>query len=175
LSSNNKGYNNRKKYRPQNNHKSDEAVSYDFQSYRNSRQYSTAVYGLDLYKAYTPETLQNLARYPMEYNSQLRELSLMLYGTNGTYTHTVDYMVAMPTLDRVIVTHGKNKNKKRKNKELMDSTLRTIKHKEIIRDALFKGMVEGEAFYYSASQPHYIVNKGASVAKFLWISTPPNF
>jgi len=148
LSSNNKGYNNRKKYRPQNNHKSDEAVSYDFQSYRNSRQYSTAVYGLDLYKAYTPETLQNLARYPMDYNSQLRELSLMLYGTNGTYTHTVDYMVAMPTLDRVIVTHGKNKNKKRKNKELMDSTLRTIKHKEIIRDALFKGMVEGEAFYY---------------------------
>lgn len=148
MSSNNKGYNNRKKYRPQNNHKSDEAVSYDFQSYRNSRQYSTAVYGLDLYKAYTPETLQNLARYPMDYNSQLRELSLMLYGTNGTYTHTVDYMVAMPTLDRVIVTHGKNKNKKRKNKELMDSTLRTIKHKEIIRDALFKGMVEGEAFYY---------------------------
>ncbi len=34
---------------------------------------------------------------------------------------------------------------------------------------------KGEAFYYSASTPHYIVNKGTSVAKFLWISTPPNF
>ena len=34
---------------------------------------------------------------------------------------------------------------------------------------------KGEAFYYSASQPHYIINKGASVAKFIWISTPPNF
>ena len=30
----------------------------------------------------------------------------------------------------------------------MLSTLRTIKDKEVIRDALFKGMVEGVAFYY---------------------------
>jgi transcriptional regulator with XRE-family HTH domain len=34
---------------------------------------------------------------------------------------------------------------------------------------------KGEAFYYSASQPHYIENKTANTAKFLWISTPPNF
>ena len=34
---------------------------------------------------------------------------------------------------------------------------------------------KGEAFYYSASKPHSIVNNGKSPAKFLWISTPPNF
>lgn len=34
---------------------------------------------------------------------------------------------------------------------------------------------KGEAFYYEASKPHYIVNKGKSKARFLWISTPPNF
>ncbi len=34
---------------------------------------------------------------------------------------------------------------------------------------------KGEAFYYPASKPHYIVNEGTNVAKFLWISTPPNF
>ena len=34
---------------------------------------------------------------------------------------------------------------------------------------------KGEAFYYSASKPHYIANKGTNTAKFLWISTPPNF
>ena len=33
----------------------------------------------------------------------------------------------------------------------------------------------GEAFYYSATKPHAILNKGKSKAKFLWISTPPNF
>ena len=34
---------------------------------------------------------------------------------------------------------------------------------------------KGEAFYYTASKPHSIINKGRSKAKFLWISTPPNF
>lgn len=34
---------------------------------------------------------------------------------------------------------------------------------------------KGEAFYYAAEKPHYILNKGKGKAKFLWISTPPNF
>ncbi len=34
---------------------------------------------------------------------------------------------------------------------------------------------KGEAFYYPASKPHSILNKGKSTARFLWISTPPNF
>ena len=34
---------------------------------------------------------------------------------------------------------------------------------------------KGEAFYYVAGKPHRIINKGKGKAKFLWISTPPNF
>ena len=34
---------------------------------------------------------------------------------------------------------------------------------------------KGEAFYYTASKPHCIVNKGKTRAKFIWISTPPTF
>lgn len=34
---------------------------------------------------------------------------------------------------------------------------------------------KGEAFYYPASKPHSIINKGKGKARFLWISTPPNF
>lgn len=34
---------------------------------------------------------------------------------------------------------------------------------------------KGEVFYYSAEKPHSILNKGKGKAKFLWISTPPNF
>ncbi len=34
---------------------------------------------------------------------------------------------------------------------------------------------KGEAFYYSANKPHSIENKGKGKARFLWISTPPNF
>ena len=34
---------------------------------------------------------------------------------------------------------------------------------------------KGESFYYSADKEHQIVNKGKSKAKFIWITTPPNF
>ena len=34
---------------------------------------------------------------------------------------------------------------------------------------------KGESFYFTASKEHCIVNKGKGKAKFLWISTPPNF
>ena len=34
---------------------------------------------------------------------------------------------------------------------------------------------KGEAFYYAANKPHSILNKGKGKARFLWISTPPNF
>lgn len=124
-----------------------EVVS-EFSSMRSSLIYSNYYFGLDIFDIYSQEQLAELVRDPMGNNKILRDLSLILYGTNGTYTNTVDYMSAMPTLDKVIVTHGKNQNKKKHNKEMMESTLRTIKDKEIVRDALFKGMIEGVAFYY---------------------------
>ena len=34
---------------------------------------------------------------------------------------------------------------------------------------------KGESFYFTANREHYIINKGKAKAKFLWISTPPNF
>lgn len=38
-----------------------------------------------------------------------------------------------------------------------------------------KTVKKGESFYYSAGKAHCIVNKGKGKAKFLWVSTPPNF
>ena len=34
---------------------------------------------------------------------------------------------------------------------------------------------KGESFYFTADKEHYIINKGKGKARFLWISTPPNF
>ena len=34
---------------------------------------------------------------------------------------------------------------------------------------------KGETFYYTADKSHAIHNSGNGTAKFLWISTPPNF
>ena len=34
---------------------------------------------------------------------------------------------------------------------------------------------KGEAFYYTADKSHRIKNSGNRTAKFIWVSTPPNF
>ncbi len=34
---------------------------------------------------------------------------------------------------------------------------------------------KGESFYFTADKEHFILNKGKGKARFLWISTPPNF
>lgn len=122
---------------------------YEFNAYRSYRLNSLSYYGMmNVFDLYKPEQIRDLIRDPMGNNQVLREISRILYGCNGVYTNTVDYMVAMPTLDNVIVTYGDSPQKKKRNKKLMESTLRNIKHKEIVRDALFRGMVDGIAFYY---------------------------
>lgn len=120
----------------------------EFNAYHSRITYSSYYFGGNIFDLYTPEDLAAIVKDPMGNNEILRHISLMLYGTNGAYTNTVDYMCALPTLDRVLVTYGTSEQKRRKNKELMESTLRTIRDKEIMRDALFKGMVEGAAYYY---------------------------
>lgn len=158
-SQNNSGkqnYYKKKKYynKPKNNQNVSETNSVqqnqinEFSSYASQQAYSNYYFGLNIFDLYSNEQLADLVKDPMANNKLLREISRILYGTNGTYTNTVDYMTAMPTLDKVIVNHGKNKNKRRQNKETMESTLRTIKDKEIVRDALWRGMIDGIAFYY---------------------------
>jgi len=130
----------------------DKKVQNEFNSYIGSKEYSYFYFGLNILDMYKPEQLAALVKDPIANNKTLRDISLMLYGTNGTYTNVVDYMTSLPTLSKVIIPHGKSENKKRKNKSLMISVLRAIKDKEFIRDALFKGMVEGVAFYYFETQ-----------------------
>ena len=120
----------------------------EFSSMGSQQAYSNYYFGLNIFDLYTREQLTALVKDPMTNNELLRELSNILYSTNGTFTNTVDYMTAMPTLDKVIVPHGTSISKRKQNKELMESTLRTIKDKEIVRDALYRGMIDGIAFYY---------------------------
>lgn len=150
--------NKKKSYKPQpavqQETTSADTAQYEFSSYYSSRGYyigsqtKANYFGLDVLDLYSYEQLMGFIKDPMANNQLLRELSLVLYGMNSTFTHTVDYMTAMPVLDRVVVLHGDNKKKKRRSKELMDATLKTIRDKEVIRDALMRGMVEGVAFYY---------------------------
>ena len=119
----------------------------EFNSYSTQQLYNY-FFGTNILKKYSPQQIETMVSDPMSYSKELREISETLYNSNGTFTHTVDYMTAMPTLDKVIVTKGKDKNKKRINKELVESTLKMIRDREFVRDALWTGMVDGLAFYY---------------------------
>lgn len=125
-------------------------VSYEANTYNSYRVNTTLFsYGsMNIFDFYTTEQLKDLVRDPMSNNRTLREISTILYSCNGEYTNTVDYMTAMPTLDHIIVPYGESKQKRKRNKALMRATLKKIKHKEIVRDALFRGMIDGVAFYY---------------------------
>jgi len=96
---------------------------------------------------------------PMLYNREIRKTSRLLYNSNGIYTNAIDYMVSLPTLDRVI--HGKNKNHERfkENKNKFNNTLEKIKDKEKARDILHKGATEGIAFYYYETQQPKSIGK----------------
>lgn len=138
-------------YRPpksQDNTKQIQEPIVEFNSWRNTLRNTDFFFGLNILDSYKPEELAAIVRDPMTNNELLREISWILYGTNGSYTNVVDYMTSMPTLSKIVIPHGKNEKKRRLNKERALSVLRVIKDKEIIRDALFKGMVLGTCFYY---------------------------
>ena len=67
-----------------------EAPANEFCSMNNSLAYSYACFGLNIFDLYSQEQLAALVKDPMGNNASLRELSLILYGMNSSYTHSTD-------------------------------------------------------------------------------------
>lgn len=96
---------------------------------------------------------------PITNHWSARRLSNLLYNKNGIVSNTIDYMTALPRLDRVIncryyggnifgkITERISQEKITKYKALVDETLRNINDKVFIRDALFTEMRDGICFY----------------------------
>lgn len=126
---------------------------YEFNSY-NSRYISDYCFGFDIFSLYSAEDISDMISNPMIHNQELRRLSNRLYSSNGLLTQCIDYCTALPTLDHCVIPKGRNNSKRETNKNLMESALRNIRHKEIVRDALFKDMTDGIAFYYCVFNTH---------------------
>lgn len=126
--------------------------SYEFNSYFSTlpvNDYSS-IFGCNLYTEFTPEEIRAIVKDPIANHSLTRKLAMFVYNSEGVVTNTIDYMVALPCLDRVVNAKKRKfgKTKINKNKDLMLSTLESIKDKQFIRDALFTDMNEGNCFYY---------------------------
>ena len=121
--------------------------TYEYNS-MSARQLSEYCFGLDIFGLYDSKQISNMIESPMANNEELRKLSNKLYSSNGLLTQCIDYCTSLPTLDYCVIPIGKSKQKREQNKNLMESALRSIHHKEVVRDALFKSMIDGIAFYY---------------------------
>lgn len=121
--------------------------THEFNSYTASTIFNYC-FGIDIFSMYTPQEISSMVSSPILHNQQLRKLSNKFYSSNGLYTQCVDYCTSLPTLDYVTIPRGNCKTKRKRNKEIMDSALRCFHHKEIMRDSLFKLMIEGVVFYY---------------------------
>lgn len=118
--------------------------SYEFNSYQG---YIDSIFGGNFLMSYDIKNITNYVKNPMDNIDAIRELSWSVYNSSGIATNTIDYMVAMPTLDSVIVKKTKTK-KAQENKEKMKQALEIIGHKEFMRDCLFADALEGMLVYY---------------------------
>lgn len=135
----------------------DNSVSYEI-------NYNNTPYDMfisDSYQAYNIHTVKRWLKDHNRYNRELRQLSNYLYNANGSYTNMIDYIVAMPTLDRIVFSRNSKYSNYKDNKRKFEETLQKIREKTIVRDMLFKYALEGTTFYYFES------NKVSSFPKYL--------
>lgn len=135
----------------------EENVKQDTTYEYNSYQYTTtdifnAIFQCGVYDYFNKEEIRSVLRNPIENHETAIRLSNFVYTKNGVVTNSVDYMVALPCLDSILINKSKakkkNNNTAKNNKRLMRSTLETIDDKHFIRDALHTEMLDGIAFYY---------------------------
>lgn len=81
-------------------------------------------------------------------NKNIRRTSRFLYNSNGVYTNVIDYMVALPTLDKVVYSINRSNAGYKQAKEKYLLALHKMKDNIVARDILFKAALEGVAFYY---------------------------
>ena len=95
---------------------SQQSKEYEFNSYNSI---FTNIFGTNFFNTYNIKQVTEYVKNPMLHNNEIRELSLFAYNSSGIVTNTIDYMISLPTLDKVIVKRGRNKSKTEKNKSKM--------------------------------------------------------
>lgn len=125
--------------------------NYEFSSCvtTSSLNLDSLLFSCGLYNYFSKSAIDCVIRDPVTYHDEAIRLSDLVYTKNGIVSNSIDYMTALPCLDRVITIKSKRSAKKiKENKEKMSATLKTIDDKLFIRDALHTEMREGIAFYY---------------------------
>lgn len=126
--------------------------TYEFSNFLDSLTMSSLenYFNCNITSIFSVDEIKNILLDPIANHEQTRRLSRFVYNSEGVVTNSIDYMTALPCLDRVIYGNKKlfGKKKSKKNRDLMLATLNSINDKKFIRDALFTDMIDGTCFYY---------------------------
>lgn len=123
--------------------------NYEFNSFVGSGSIFDSIFSCGMYDYFSKAEIDSILRDPILNHDTAIRLSNFVYTKNGIVSNSIDYMVSLPCLDRIIICKNKKGVKvSQANKALMKSTLDTIGDKKFIRNALFTEMLDGIAFFY---------------------------
>lgn len=125
---------------------------FEFNSYQSSSEFGdifNSIFSCGVYSYFSKAEIDSVLKNPILNHDTAIRLSNFVYTKNGIVSNSIDYMTALPCLDRVLINKSKKTNKKtKKNRDLMKATLESIRDKQFIRNALFTEMTDGIAFFY---------------------------
>ena len=96
---------------------------------------------------YSTEQIARMAQEPMRYISELRHWARWAYYSNGTVGTAIDALTSLHSLDYIVTARPKKAGVQRKgyrsSADRMNSVLRSMRYKEVIRDAIFHNANDG--------------------------------
>lgn len=96
---------------------------------------------------YSTEQVVRMAQEPMQYITELRRWARWAYYSNGTVGTAIDTLTSLHSLDYIVTARPKKSGVQRKgyrtSSDRMNSVLRSMRYKEVIRDAIFHNANEG--------------------------------
>ena len=96
---------------------------------------------------YSYKDISTMLQAPMANISALRRWAAWAYTSNGTISTAIDSLTSLHSLEYVVSTSKKRKDVSKSDRKMsiqkMHDTLRTIRYKEVIRDAILKNANAG--------------------------------
>ena len=143
--------NNYRRRKPNRNYKNNtqSAVESNAFSSMYAIQVRDALLSSGVFEKYGEDDVLTVLEDPMNNYEEMINIANYVYNKSGIVGGAIDYMTALPCLNRIVVqTSDTPTGNAKKNKSLMTATMQTINDKQFIRDALNTVMRNGIFFYY---------------------------
>lgn len=122
-------------------------TTHEFNTRLGATYLNVVSYGTKGRAPFSTEEIVNMAQDPMHHITELREWARWAYYSNGTVTTAIDSLISLHSLDYIVAAKPKKAGAKRMgyrgNADRMNSVLRAMRYKEVIRNALFHDANEG--------------------------------